>query len=85
VWDWQAGKCVFTGEDNHKAIFNQVELRAEDVIAAGGGDGGGLMARWTFDKKEPVAKLKYKGHAQSFCFREKQLYLAGAAGVQRWA
>jgi len=85
VWDWQAGKCVFTGEDSHKAIFNQVELRSDEVIAAGGGDGGGLMARWTFDKKEPAAKLKYKGHAQAFCFREQQVYLAGASGVQRWA
>lgn len=88
VWDWQATKRVFTGQDGHKAVLNHVVFDASDrwLIAAGGGDSGGLLAFWERPEEKPRHKAKPKGHVQRLHFEAAagRLFLAGHGGVQIW-
>jgi len=88
VWDWRAGKKTFTGQDNHKAVLNDVAFddSGEWLIAAGGGDSGGLLAFWNQSQEKPQHKAKPKGHVQRLHLDQPSaaLYLAGYDGLQIW-
>lgn len=87
-WDWQAGKCTSTCQDKHKAVFNQTAFHPSEpcLIAAGGGDSGGILAFWNLEKKQLVHKAKPKGHIQRLILDHtgNHLYLAGYGGFQIW-
>ncbi|MEQ8786782.1 MAG: hypothetical protein RIC55_10810 [Pirellulaceae bacterium] len=88
LWDWAAGKRTFTGQDSHKAVLNHIAFDAggEWLIAAGGGDSGGLLAFWDPSQEKPQHKAKPKGHIQRFHLDQSAgaLYLAGHGGLQVW-
>ena len=94
VWDWQAGKRIAVGTDKHQAIFNHLEYLPEEklLIAAGGGDGGPLLAFWNETLWEqqaeaPLFKAKPKNHIQHFVFdrQAQQLLAVGHGGFQVWS
>ncbi len=70
VWDIAQAKRVFVGQDGHKAVLNHVAFHPESpwLVAAGGGDGGGLIAFWNQQDEKPAHKAKLKGHVQRFTF-----------------
>lgn len=82
------GRLIYAGQDKHSAIFNHIEFLPDDsrLLAAGGGDGGGLLAVWQPDKEGPLHKAPLKGHAHHFHLdaRQPRLVLAGFNGVQVW-
>ncbi|WP_254507769.1 WD40 repeat domain-containing protein [Anatilimnocola floriformis] len=94
VWDWQTGKRVAIGTDKHQAIFNHLEYLPEEklLIAAGGGDGGPIIAFWNESlwkqaAEAPLFKAKPKSHIQHFVFdrQAEQLLAAGHNGLQVWS
>lgn len=99
VWDWRKGQRKFEGQDQHKAIFNQVGFRATEavnvavspaitwLIGAGGGDGGGILAFWDQQSPQPAHKAPLKGHVQDFCLNAAgtRLFAAGHGGLQIWS
>ncbi len=88
LWDWQAGKKTYTGQDSHKAVMNHVAFHptTDCLIAAGGGDAGGVITFWDMKNEKPIHKAKYKGHIQQFCLNAAgtKLYAAGHDGFQIW-
>lgn len=93
VWNWQENKRVGVGTDKHQGIFNHLEYQPEEnlLIAAGGGDGGPILAFWNeqlWDKKAeaPLSKAKPKSHIQHFAFdrTSQQLLAVGHNGLQVW-
>lgn len=100
VWNWKEGKRSGVGTDKHQAIFNHLEYLPEEklLIAAGGGDGGPILAFWDeslWQKPAPAGapdvaplfKAKPKSHIQHFVFdrTSQQLLAAGHNGLQVWA
>lgn len=88
VWDYRGAKRVFAGQDDHKAVLNHVAYCDDDsrLLAAGGGDSGGLVAFWDLPEPKP-AKLAVKGHVHRAVLEPQslRLVLAGAEGVQVYA
>ncbi len=90
VWDWREKKRTFAGQDKHNAVLNHVAFHSQAetplLIAAGGGDGGGILAFWDLNAEAPIHKAKPKGHLHRFCFGAdpKDLFAAGYDGVQVW-
>ncbi len=88
VWDWQGGKPIFAGNDKHQAVLNHVVFcqTAPWMIAAGGGDGGGVIAFWNQSSPMPQHLANPKGHVQSFCLDSdsRRLFTAGHEGFQIW-
>ncbi|MDA1013156.1 MAG: hypothetical protein O3A00_01745 [Planctomycetota bacterium] len=88
LWDWNAGQRVFAGQDNHQAVLNEVAVHSQTgaIVAAGGGDGGGILSVWDPNGLKLIHKVKPKGHIQQFLFagNGEQLIAAGADGVQVW-
>jgi WD40 repeat protein len=88
VWDWQSGKRIFTGQDKHKAVLNDVIFHPTEpwMIAAGGGDDGGLLAIWDQKNEPPAHMVKPKGHIHRLALDSTQprLYAAGHGGFQFW-
>lgn len=88
LWDWNAAKRLYTGTDGHKAVLNHVLYHPIDsvLIAAGGGDGGGVLGFWDQQKPKPIHKVKPKGHIQQFALDAigARLYAAGFGGFQIW-
>lgn len=87
LWDWLAGTRKIVLSDSHNAVLNDVLFTADGrhVIASGGGDAGGLLARWQIDQEKPLAKVKPKGHAQRLAWLDETRFLAaGFEGVQLW-
>ena len=86
VWDWQTGKHLFTGQDEHKAVLNHVSFHPNEpwLIGAGGGDGGGVFAFWDQSSDTPNHKTKHKGHVQRFILEPsgQRLFAAGFGGFQ---
>lgn len=92
IWDWQSATRVAVGTDKHQAIFNHLEYLPNEslLFAAGGGDGGPLLACWNpADSKSeaPLHKAKPKSHIQHFAFdtATQQLLAVGHNGFQIWA
>ena len=89
VWDWQNKNRTLAGQDKHKAVLNHVAFHPKSLwlIAAGGGDSGGIFAVWDFEKPEPIHTAKPKGHLHEFCFSAEgdKLYAAGYDGIQIWS
>jgi hypothetical protein len=89
VWDWQAGKRLFTGQDTHKAVLNHVLFHPTEpwLLGAGGGDSGGLLAFWDQQQEKPFHIEKPKGHVQQFLLdaATPQLLAGGHGGFQVWA
>ncbi len=88
LWDWQTSKHTFTAQDKHKAILNHVAFHPNEslVIAAGGGDSGGILAFWDTKKEQLIHKAKPKGHLQQFALdpSAKHLHAVGHGGFQTW-
>ncbi len=90
VWDWKEKKRTFAGQDKHNAVLNHVAFHSNTespfLIAAGGGDSGGLLAVWDLKTEAPLHKAKPKGHLHKFCFGADphNLYAAGYDGIQLW-
>jgi WD40 repeat protein len=88
VWNWQSGKRLFTAEDKHNAVLNHVSFHPTGplLIAAGGGDSGGILAVWDSEHGKLAHKVKPKGHPQSFVIDPKanRLFAAGHGGFQIW-
>jgi WD40 repeat protein len=92
IWDWHARKQLAVGTDKHQAILNHLEYVADQslLIAAGGGDGGPLLAFWNpvdMKSEAPLHKAKPKSHVQHFAFdpATQQLLAVGHNGFQVWA
>lgn len=87
LWDWQAVRRRIVLADSHQAVLNDVLFSSDSrqVIAAGGGDAGGVMLAWQADQEKAIAKLKPKGHAQRLAWAgEERIVAAGHEGVQLW-
>ncbi len=88
VWDPKAEERSFVIQDGHKAVLNHVAFHPTRplLIAAGGGDGGGLLGLWDSGSGTLVHKAKPKGHLQRFLIDEAagQIVAAGHAGLQFW-
>jgi len=88
LWDWRAAKQTFAGQDKHNAILNDLAFVQDDslLIAAGGGDSGGVITFWDLKQKKLVHKVKPKGHIQQFVVDSKrnQILACGHAGFQIW-
>lgn len=88
LWDWHSGKRAFVGQDKHQAVLNIVTVHQQTgaIVAAGGGDGGGVLSVWDANGLKLIHKVKPKGHIQHFQFsgNGEQLFAAGAGGVQVW-
>jgi len=88
IWDWQSGDRVFVGQDNHKAVFNHLAFHPSEpcLIAAGGGDSGGILAFWDFENDKLLQKAKPKGHLQHFVFdaAAPRILAVGFGGFQIW-
>jgi len=88
LWDWQAGKRTRTCQDKHKAVLNAVLFHPDGswMIAAGGGDSGGVLAVWDREKEAPLNKSKPKGHIQRLILDSdsNRLYASGHDGFQIW-
>lgn len=88
VWDWPAGQRSYAGQDQHKGILNHIAFHPSEpwLLAAGGGDSGGVLSFWDRKSAEPTHKVQPKGHAQRFCLDPSgtKLFAAGAGGFQIW-
>ena len=86
IWDWRAGQRLAVLQDNHQAVLNDVLwLDGGEVIAAGGGDGGGLIIGWKVDGTTPLFKVKLDGHVQRLArLPSGKLLTSGYGGVQVW-
>lgn len=92
IWDWQAAKRTAELQDKHNAVLNHVAFLPESpwLVAAGGGDGGGVLAFWKAgpNAATPSATAhlaKPKGHIQRFVVApENRLLTVGFGGVQAW-
>ena len=89
MWDWQAGKRVFVGQDRHKAVLNHIAFHPSEpwIIGAGGGDGGGALAFWDLQQEKAAHVAKPPGHLQCFAFDAEtpRLFAAGFGGFQIWS
>jgi WD40 repeat protein len=85
LWDWRAGKRIAAGQDKHQAILNQVAFGSDgkQIIAVGGGDGGGAIVFWNGSPATPQV-VKAKGHPQAFAMDAActRLYVVGHGGFQ---
>lgn len=88
VWDWKTAERSLAIEDRHKGILNHVAFHPTRplLIAAGGGDSGGLLAFWNAESGGLVHKEKPKGHLQRFVIDETagQIVAVGHTGLQFW-
>lgn len=88
LWDWTEPKRLLAGQDKHQAILNHVEYhpQSQTLCAAGGGDGGPILAFWNLTEEAPLFKAKPKGHIQHFTFDETgtRIFAAGYGGFQVW-
>jgi WD40 repeat protein len=88
LWDWRSGERRFTGEDGHKAVLNHVIFHPSQpwLIAAGGGDSGGILVFWDLQSQKLLHKAKPKGHIQRFALdlAAPLLLLSGHGGFQIW-
>jgi WD40 repeat protein len=88
VWDWRAGKRLFAGQDKHKAVLNHVAFHPSEpwLIAAGGGDSGGLLTFWDRKSTAPSHQVKVKGHLHRFLIDGSgtRLFAVGFDGFQIW-
>ena len=89
LWDWRNGKQIGVGQDKHQAILNHVAFFSQQLVAVGGGDGGGAIVFWDGLSAKPQAAVvvKAKGHLQSFAMASDRtrLYAVGHGGFQVWA
>lgn len=89
LWDWQSAKRTRTCQDRHKAVLNTVAFHPTEpyLIAAGGGDSGGILLRWDMKKESPNQKIKPKGHIQqlSLDIPNKRILACGHGGFQIWS
>ncbi|MDX1945904.1 MAG: hypothetical protein SFU86_10945 [Pirellulaceae bacterium] len=87
IWDWKSGQRLAVLQDNHQGVLNDVLWSADgsEVVAAGGGDGGGVILGWKVDGKEPLFKVKLDGHVQRLARPVGgQLVAAGHGGLTLW-
>lgn len=88
LWDWQAGKRLRTCQDNHKAVLNDVVFHPSEpwLMAAGGGDSGGILIFWDVEQEQAGHKAKPQGHVQQLVHdpTSNRLITAGYAGIQIW-
>lgn len=88
VWDWTESKRLLAGQDKQQAILNHVEFHpaSQTLCAAGGGDGGPILAFWNVAGEAPISKAKPKSHIQHFTFDATgtRLFAAGHGGFQVW-
>jgi WD40 repeat protein len=89
VWDWQSGKKLFTAEDKHNAVLNHVSFHPTRplLVAAGGGDSGGILGFWESGQGKLTCKAKPKGHLQRFLVdaENDRLFATGHGGFQIWS
>lgn len=88
VWNWQSGKRLFASEENHKAVLNDIVFHPSKpiLLAAGGGDSGGLLGAWDSRTGKLLHKAKPKGHIQRLRLDStgETLYTSGHGGLQVW-
>lgn len=88
IWDWQKRKRVMLLEDDHKAVLNDLLWTTDGkrIVAAGGGDAGGILAVWAVDDPKAKQKVKHNGHIQRLAWLEadRRLVAAGFESVQLW-
>lgn len=88
VWDWNTGQRTLTVQDKHKAVLNHVAFHPTEptLIAAGGGDSGGILGLWNGSDGKLIHKAKPKGHLQRFELdpEGKRLFAVGHGGFQIW-
>lgn len=89
LWDWQAGKMLYRGQDKHHAILEQLEYLPEQnmMIGAGGGDAGPFLGFWDLAAEAPLHKAKPKTHIHHFVFDHAgpRLLAVGDGGFQIWS
>jgi len=89
VWNWSTGQRVYLGQDKHQAIFDHLAWHApsNQLVAAGGGDAGPILASFDLTAEAPVFKAKPKSHIHHFEFDPlgERLWAVGHSGFQLWA
>lgn len=88
LWNCVTGERIAACQDKHQAVLNHVAFHPVEpwIVAAGGGDGGGVISFWNRQGSSSTHLAKLKGHAQHFSLdaEGRHLYAAGHGGVQAW-
>lgn len=93
IFDWRKAKRIAVLDDDHKGVMNDVVWSSDgkELFGAGGGDGGGVLLRWSIDPAakeniKPSLKVKFNGHTHRLAWIEadRRLLAAGFEGVQLW-
>lgn len=89
LWDWRKTQRLSVGQDKHNAILNHVQFGPQPpwLVAAGGGDSGGVLVFWDPMASTPPHVAKPKGHLHAIALSRdgQRLFAAGHGGLQVWS